>query len=614
MTAPTPTIAQQAEAIRNTRERLLCLRDPAGHWEGRLATSALSTATAVLALHFTDAGAHDGLIRGGLDWLAAHPNDDGGYGDTTASLPNLNTTALCWAAFACAPEPRDEWRRAEAAAAEWLREVTGTLEPDAIVRNILAFYGRDRTFSTPILTVLALAGRLGPREEAFARIPALPFEFAAAPHNLWRFLRLPVVSYAMPSLVAIGQTRHHFAPPRCPVKRTWRNLARRRTLRVVRSMQAGSGGFLEAVPLTSFVAACLANIGHREHTVTREAVRFLHALVREDGGWPIDTCLSTWVTTLSVGALASGGPVSDALDPAARRRIVRWLLGQQWRTVHPFTHTPPGGWSWMDEDGAVPDADDTPGALLALHQLAPDAPDVRAAAARGVEWLLRLQNRDGGMPTFCRGWGKLPFDRSATDITAHAVRAWRTWRDAMPPPAARRIDAATGKALRFIRRSQRADGSWVPLWFGNEHQEQMENPVYGTARTVAALASCAAETEAMRRGCAFLRRVQHADGGWGGGPAGPASIEETALAVEALARAAEADGDAECRSAAERGAARLIEITDAGTRFAPAPIGLYFAKLWYFEKMYPVVFTLSALNRVRRLPRRDAKTRRPTTA
>src|SRR5690606_25599498 len=45
------------------------------------------------------------------------------------------------------------------------------------------------------------------------------------------------------------------------------------------------------------------------------------------------------------------------------------------------------------------------------------------AVRRGVTWLLDLQNRDGGWPTFCRGWGKLPFDRSSPDITAHCMRA-----------------------------------------------------------------------------------------------------------------------------------------------------------------------------------------------
>ena len=39
-----------------------------------------------------------------------------------------------------------------------------------------------------------------------------------------------------------------------------------------------------------------------------------------------------------------------------------------------------------------------------------------------LDWLIHLQNRDGGWPTFCRGWGALPFDRSGCDLTAHVLR------------------------------------------------------------------------------------------------------------------------------------------------------------------------------------------------
>jgi squalene-hopene/tetraprenyl-beta-curcumene cyclase len=46
----------------------------------------------------------------------------------------------------------------------------------------------------------------------------------------------------------------------------------------------------------------------------------------------------------------------------------------------------------------------------------------------------------------------------------------------------------------------------------------------------------------------------------------------------------------------------LIKHTARGTSFDPSPIGFYFAKLWYFEKLYPVIFTVAALGRaVRRL-------------
>ena len=63
------------------------------------------------------------------------------------------------------------------------------------------------------------------------------------------------------------------------------------------------------------------------------------------------------------------------------------------------------------------------GALLALRALGDADGASRRAALSGARWLRSLQNRDGGIPTFCRGWGQLPFDQSTSDLTAHALRA-----------------------------------------------------------------------------------------------------------------------------------------------------------------------------------------------
>src|SRR6185312_8664340 len=110
----------------------------------------------------------------------------------------------------------------------------------------------------------------------------------------------------------------------------------------------------------------------------------------------------------------------ESLD--TKDEIREWLLKQQYTERHPYTGADPGGWAWTDLPGGVPDCDDTPGALLAVSHLRPN-PETIALAFR---WLAGLQNRDHGMPTFCRGWGKLPFDRSGSDLTAHAIRAlWR---------------------------------------------------------------------------------------------------------------------------------------------------------------------------------------------
>ena len=621
-----------AAALQRATSALLAEMNAAGHWTGELSSSALSTATAVVALANVDAARHAPLIRCGLNWLAENVNADGGWGDTVRSKSNISTTALCWAAFAAANADSDFSPVVQSAEA-WLRKCgTGvtpvepagilpvwhgeanvareehqagrrastqagsqchdqawrtTLLPAAIARR----YGKDRTFSVPILMTLAISGRLG--ADGWRLIPKLPFELAALSHKFWGALRLPVVSYALPALIAIGQAIHHHAPTRNPLTRMLRALSRKKTLRVLETLQPPNGGFLEATPLTSFVTMSLASMGLASHVVAQKGAEFLVASARADGSWPIDTNLATWTTTLAIKALAHQ---PGALSPEQSHALRGWLLGQQWREEHPYTHAAPGGWAWTDLPGGVPDADDTPGALLALKHLGAPDDATRTAAFAGVRWLLGLQNRDGGIPTFCRGWGALPFDRSSQDLTAHTLRAWNVWRTEVDPRERPALVRAMSRGLGYLIRTQREDGAWVPLWFGNECAPRDENPLYGTAHVVCALRELS-ESGLMpakapaARGAAWIAASQNDDGGWGGVRGVPSSTEETALAVEALAGTSHAD-------CVERGVEWLIGRVESGAWREPSPIGFYFARLWYHERLYPLIWTVGALGRV----------------
>jgi len=252
--------------------------------------------------------------------------------------------------------------------------------------------------------------------------------------------------------------------------------------------------------------------------------------------------------------------------------------------------------------GGVPDADDTPSALLALAKLQSPGrfEEIRAAAESAIVWLLDLQNRDGGIPTFCRGWGALPFDRSSPDLTAHTLRAWHEWEPEMPEAISSRIGEGKEKAIAYLKTQQRSDGSWVPLWFGNQYRRKdQENPTYGTAMVVRALDDIGLP-ELADSGVSWLLGNQNADGGWGSGRGTtPSTIEETSLAVSALAFRGEV-GDS-----LNHGAKWLVEATGSGTKFDATPIGFYFARLWYYERTYPMIWAVEALSRVLRARQLD---------
>lgn len=583
-------LLQRARAAADDlRARLLAERVEAGHWVGELSSSALSTATAIVALEL--AGGSPAAVADGAAWLARTQNADGGWGDTTASPSNMSTTALSWAALTRVGGSADAGERARA----WLAERAGGTAPEQLSSAILRAYGKDQTFSVPILTMLALCGVLGEGRAAWRFVPQLPFELAALPRRWFGALSLPVVSYAIPALIAIGLVRHHKRPRPTP-SRPLRWLTRRRVLRVLEAVQPTSGGFLEAAPLTAFVTMSLIGAEARECPVVERALGFLTRNRREDGSWPIDTNLATWGTTLAVKALTADG---GALEPAIGEPIAAWLRGQQYTEQHAYTLAAPGGWAWTDLTGGVPDADDTPGALLALRALPADPTDPEAARA-GVRWLLDLQNGDGGMPTFCRGWTNLPFDRSGSDLTAHALAAWAAWADELPPLRGR-IERAQARAVAYLAGQQRGGGSWLPLWFGNQHTPDRSNPSYGTACVLLGLAPLAGRADAaplLRRGLSWLASAATASGGYGGAPEAPPTLEETGLALAALVACDEAGlGNEASRRAAARAAAWISETVEraAGAPLPSAPIGLYFAQLWYDERLYPLVYALRGL-------------------
>lgn len=569
-----------------------------GFWTGKLSSSALAVAVSIAAFHFHNPEQNRREIQLGFTWLKNNINTDGSYGDTRESKGNTSTSLLVYAALNLYAKQDSSLKQLQHCVAAYLLQNNIDIHSNHVANAILEHYQKDYTFSVPILTLCALCGI--PEKDAFRKIPQLPFELALMPQKIYRLLNLSVVSYAIPALIAVGIVI--FKKKKSGKLIHWiRSGAEKKALNILHNSMPESGGFLEAIPLTAFVSLSLSNAGYGDMEVVTKGISFLKRMQREDGGFPIDVDLSTWVTSLSVKAL--GHKKDEVLNIQQKESLTVHLKSVQNKMVHPFNGTSPGGWGWTNFSGSVPDGDDTPGAIISLLHLAPHH-TISKAMLVGGEWLLKLQNNDGGFPTFSRGWGKLPFDQSCADLTGHAFLAMATildhFQDDLSDTQKKKYVHSLEKSLRYLQKNQRGDGAWLPLWFGNQNTRNHENPVYGTAKVLSYLndskdflkpyTDLAKNVEALCiQAEQFLVVVQNEDGSWGGDKNIPGTIEETALSVSALPYG-------KYDHHREKGL-EWLDIYYRKNGLVSAPIGLYFASLWYDEKMYPLTAYLEAVVR-----------------
>jgi len=106
-------------------------------------------------------------------------------------------------------------------------------------------------------------------------------------------------------------------------------------------------------------------------------------------------------------------------------------------------------------------------------------------------------------------FGACMTERSYLECTASALCALGHFRSAYPQVERRRIDRAIDRGVRFLRRSQRADGSWPGFWGIN-----FAYAIFHVVKGLRA-AGAAAGDLALQHAAEWLVRHQRADGGWG---------------------------------------------------------------------------------------------------
>jgi squalene-hopene/tetraprenyl-beta-curcumene cyclase len=289
-------------------------------------------------------------------------------------------------------------------------------------------------------------------------------------------------------------------------------------------------------------------------------------------------------------------------------KAVRWLLDHEVRRPGDWSLTNPGqepaGWFFEYRNGHYPDTDDTAMVLMALARTGHACtPDGRAAAERGLRWLLGMQNQDGGWAAFDRDINrevltKVPFadhnamlDPSCPDITARVLEALGCYGYGPDHPQVK-------KALAFIESTQEETGCWPGRWGVNY--------IYGTWQVLTGLGSIGHDmrSKMVRRAVAWLCSVQQAGGGWGESCAsydnptlagqGTPTASQTAWALLGLLAAGEA------ASETVRSGIDYLNRTQRpdGTWHEEQFTGTGFPKVFYLKyHLYSLYFPLMALAR-----------------
>src|SRR6267143_914819 len=157
---------------------------------------------------------------------------------------------------------------------------------------------------------------------------------------------------------------------------------------------------------------------------------------------------------------------------------------------------------------------DHPALVKALQRVKyPDPKRMEGAIRRGIQWLLSMQNRDGGWGAFDRDNDQkflcnIPFadhnamiDPSTADVTARVVECLGRFGWPAEHPAIQR-------GVKFLLKDQSDDGSWFGRWGVNY--------VYGTSGVLRALETVSLTArDYCQRAVIWLRTVQKADGSFG---------------------------------------------------------------------------------------------------
>jgi squalene-hopene/tetraprenyl-beta-curcumene cyclase len=360
----------------------------------------------------------------------------------------------------------------------------------------------------------------------------------------------------------------------------------------------------------------------RDHPAVQRAERELDALfIEEDSMIRVQPCFSpVWDTGIAVQALADCG-LGLGYEPVGQ--AAQWLVSKQCTHRGDWADNLDGrldpeaaGWYFEYHNAWYPDIDDTAQVAMTLRRLG-GAQNIKAAA-RGVRWLLAMQNDDGGWAAFDRTNYRrileyIPFadhnamqDPSCPDITGRSLEclSWHGYTSEHP---------AVQKAVGYLKAQQEPEGCWSGRWGVNY--------LYGTWQAIVGVVRVGEDPgrEWIARAGRWLKSVQKEDGSFGESAnsyedpslkgQGPSTASQTAWAAMALQELYGPD-DPDLKRAIDWLAATQLDPQDAddptlnpdrdpaGSWVEPWFTGTGFPRVFYLRyHLYRLYFPIMALGR-----------------
>src|SRR5499433_53407 len=541
-TAPAPVRQQEwaqrlPESIERGAEHLLSLQDKEGYWLGELEADTTLESDYIYYL-FVLGNADPIRVEKLANYVRHRQLEDGGWSIYPGGPSELNATCKAYFALKLAGDDRGSAHLSAARAA--IHRLGGLEHSNSYVR----FY-------------LALVGAVG-----WELVPAIPPELMLLPN--WFFINIYEMSSWTRGIVIpmaiLSALRPDWRLPeharvdelfKDPSNKTaafdwskqlisWKNffLALDRALKAYeklpwkplrqRAIREAKQWMLHHIERTEGLAAiypammnsifALMALGHGpdDPLTWREIKEFSRFEIEDAETIRLQPCVSpVWDSCIAMVALEEAGlqPDHPALVKAADWILSKQILGPgDWQVKNQDAE--PGGWAFEFRNDYYPDVDDTAFVLMALQRVKfPDEKRMEGAVRRGIQWLLSMQNRDGGWGAFDRDNDKkllcnIPFadhnamiDPSTADVTARVLECLGRFGWSAEHPAVRR-------GVQFLLKDQCKDGSWFGRWGVNY--------VYGTSGVLRALETVSLSAQDYcQRAVAWLRAIQQPDGSFG---------------------------------------------------------------------------------------------------